>query len=271
MKNIFVTYNSSDAKAEDIMMSLSELGEGESARLSTPFDVQYIFPRDARESAFERIKRASLVIAILGDQAANVLLDLGYALGMGKAVILVADSNSDLPFDLNEIQYVDYRRPKGEILEQIVVAVEKLAITIEPDFPLELKTMLALRLDQPERFERIPASIFEAAVTNEFGRRGHMVESINSKEAYGYDFRLRRSTGDILVEVKKNSINSKVSIGAVQQLLGGVFAYDATRGILICTSDFTDSARGFAERHPDKLLLWTTHDLEQFVHGQLSI
>jgi restriction endonuclease Mrr len=54
-------------------------------------------------------------------------------------------------------------------------------------------------------------------------------------------------------------------------LLGAVFAYEAAKGLLICTSDFTDSARGFAERHSDKILLWTTGDLEQFAKGQLSV
>jgi hypothetical protein len=271
MKKIFVSYSNIDSKAEDIMMSLSELGEREDNPLSSPFDVDFIFPPIAPESAFDHIKRASLVVAILGEQRTNVLLELGYALGIGKPVILVADFKSALPFDIHEIPSVEYRRPTGEILERILEALRKLSIAKEPDFPLQLEAILALRVDLPERFERLPGYVFETAVNNAFAQRGHMVESVDSAQAYGYDFRLRRSVGDVLVEVKKNSINSKVSIAAVQQLLGAVFAYEAAKGLLICTSDFTDSARGFAERHSDKILLWTTGDLEQFANGQLSV
>jgi hypothetical protein len=273
MKHIFFSHSSSDSKAREIAVALRASCERMGFSLDTPFTTPSLFGADVVGSTFEQIKQATLVVAAIGDQRTNVLLDLGYALGMGKAVILIADVSSHLPLDLNGLQAIDYRSATDEIVKGVLRTIEKLTEVrvSEADFPFGLEGMLRLRSEYPERFERIPYLEFERAVKNAFARQGFVVEEVNPAIDYGFDFRIKREQDEILVEVKKNSLNSKVSIAAVQQLLGAVHAYEVPKALLICASDFTDSARGFAVRHARELSLWTASELEQFVKGQLPV
>ena len=210
---------------------------------------------------------------MISERSSSVLLELGYALGMGKAVILVADLNMSLPFDLSLIQAVDSRSPAEEIAVKLVRSIEKLKADDrlkEAELPHELRDMLRLQTEYPEKFEQITVFEFESAVRNAFQQQGYRVQDVNPED-FGFDFRVTRGGEAALVEVKKNSPNGKVSIAAVQQLLGAVHAYEAPRAVLICTSDFTDSARGFASRYAAELVLWTVTDLIKFLDGKKTI
>src|ERR1043165_6384125 len=100
MKHIFLTHEHHDSRAKEIALALRSSCRRVGFHLSTPFDAPSLFTPDLPGSTFEHIKNASLVVAILAERSVNVLLELGYALGMAKPVILVTDVRSDLPLDL---------------------------------------------------------------------------------------------------------------------------------------------------------------------------
>jgi ubiquinone/menaquinone biosynthesis C-methylase UbiE len=60
-----------------------------------------------------------------------------------------------------------------------------------------------------------------------------------------------------------------VGRASVQQLLGAAHAYEDSVALLICTSDFTDSARDFATRQSPRIRLWTLQELERFAERRL--
>ena len=270
MKRVFLSHSSSDPKAEDIARALQAAGFGIATPFTTPFDAG----KDVATSLFEQLKQASVVVAVLGEQKANVLLELGYALGMAKPVILIANPNSNLPFDLAGIETIDYKAPTREIVLKILRSIERLQRENrleEAEFPRNLREMLHVRMEFPERFERIPYWAFERAVRDAFHAAGYETEQADLTSDYGFDFKVKRRDGDLLVEIKKLSPNGRASIAAVQQLLGALHAYEAPRALLICTSDFTDSARGFAKRHARELSLWTGTELNRFAEGELPL
>jgi HJR/Mrr/RecB family endonuclease len=274
MKTIFLSHGLNDQKAREISWALREKCERLGFQLVQPSEMSLEIGSDIITSIFERIKKASLVIAVMSERSSYVLLELGYALGMGKAVILVADLNTSLPFDLSLIQAVDSRSHSEDIAMKLVRAIEKLQSEDrlnETDLPYDLTDMLRLRTEYPEKFEQISGLSFERAVRNAFQRRGYHAHDINPSEDFGFDFRVFKDSKSALVEVKKNSPNGKVSIAPVQQLLGAVHAYDTRKALLICTSNFTDSARGFASRYASELTLWTLADLEKFTVGEIDI
>ncbi len=53
---------------------------------------------------FKSLHYSSLVIVDLTGLRANCMIELGYALGMGKKTIIIANENTDLPWDVDSIQ-----------------------------------------------------------------------------------------------------------------------------------------------------------------------
>lgn len=266
MKAIFLSHNYSDQKAREIAWSLRKIGErADSFSLITASEM--LPGREIGVSLFEQIKKASLVIAVLNETSSSALLELGYALGTGKVVLLVADMRSNLPPDLSSIQAIDYSLPVDEIAVRLSTAIEKLERNDRlrrPELPKNLDEMLRLQIEYPEKFEQISAYDFERAVRNAFLERGYEIQDADPSQDFGFDFRSTKGGQTTLVEVKKYSSNGKVSIDVVQQLLGAIHAYDVSKALLICTSDFTDSARGFASRYANELELWTAEELARF-------
>lgn len=273
MKAIFLSHSFADQKAREIAWALRTKCERAGFPLLNASELPFMPGTDVVASIFEQIKKASLVIAVLNERSSNVLLELGYAMGMGKAVILVADLNNALPSDLTLVPAIDYRMPAEDISVKLIKSIERLDSEDrlkETDLPHELAEMLQLRADYPEKFEQIPYEEFERAVRTAFAQRGYQVQDVDPSQDFGFDFRIIKEGRVSLVEVKKNSPNGKVSIAAVQQLLGAVHAYDVPKALLICTSDFTDSARGFANRYAAELSLWTVDDLKKFLEMKPS-
>jgi hypothetical protein len=54
------------------------------------------------------LKGAAFCIADLTGDNPNVMWEVGYAMGMGKAVITITQSISDLPFDLKDVRTIKY-------------------------------------------------------------------------------------------------------------------------------------------------------------------
>lgn len=54
------------------------------------------------------IARARIVICDLSNRNSNVFYEAGIAHALGKEVILIAQSDGDVPFDLRHLRYVKY-------------------------------------------------------------------------------------------------------------------------------------------------------------------
>jgi len=267
MKTIFCSCDPFDRKARDIAEGI-RLNSHYFGWAFIPYSPQSV--PSISESIFEHIKQASLVLAIFGERSPNVLLELGYALGLGKQVIIVADLTSGLPFDLAAIQAVDYRMPVEDIWTKVLKFLEKSpAEGRASDVPPDLRSMLQLKVAFPERFDQLTYEAFENALKRAFAEKGYEVEIADLESDYGYDFTIKRARETALVQIKKNSLNGKVSIAAVQQLLGAIHASEVPKALLITTSEFTDAARGYASRHSSELVLWTAQDLVKFLNDQI--
>jgi hypothetical protein len=270
MKTILFAFSCDDHKAREVLSSVrvTLANQGYEALSTTelrPGD-------DWSKSSTEMIKRASAVIAFVNERGSNVLFEIGYAIGLGKNVLLVSDM-SDLPSDLRTVSAVDARCSPTEIAFEIVRQVSRFEAHgwhMEAKLPDSLQEMLEARSSRPEVFELVSRLHFERAIAQEFTKQGFEVEVAQGAE-FGYDFRLRDNRGrSMLVEVKKLNPNSKASISTVQQLLGAVHAYEDSSALLICTSEFTNSARDFASRQSERIVLWSLDELRRFVSREIS-
>jgi len=91
-------------------------------------------PKRIMENIWEQICRARVVIAELTERNANVFYEAGIAHTIGKDVILITQSNDDVPSDLRDIRYIVYDyTPRG--CEQLEETLKATLSTIIPPVP----------------------------------------------------------------------------------------------------------------------------------------
>lgn len=76
------------------------------------------------------IERADIVVCDLTDRNANVFYELGIAHTLGKQVVMITQSENDVPFDVRHLRYVKYY-PNNEGLQSLSEALVGRFLTIE--------------------------------------------------------------------------------------------------------------------------------------------
>ena len=271
MKTIYFTSASLDEKAHDVILSIQP--KLESLGWTTLNPSSDFVGSNWLDQQSEMLKNASVVIAFLTERRMNTIFEIGVAYGLGKKIILVADF-PNIPSDLRMVQAIDARAGLSEITLEILRQISQLEMSgwnPKSELPQDLRSMLNLRINRPEAFELISSQAFEQAVYNEFANKGFSMELAETLRESGYDMRAKDfSHSTLIIEVKKLNPNSKISIAAIQKLLGVIHAYEANAGLLIFTSSLTNSAREFALRYTSKIILWSMEDLTRFANISLS-
>ncbi len=138
---------------------------------------------------------------------------------------------------------------KHEEAERISAAFqttsEKLLERRGAEVEAELKREQQERLTTLENLQALGGHRFEELVTRLFIKMGYSAHKTRGSADGGIDIVAERGGEKILVQCK----NYKQAIGpsAVRDLYGVVTSWKADKGILICTSTFSESARVFAE------------------------
>ena len=65
-------------------------------------------PGQVMEQIWEQMNRAGLIIVDLTDKNPNVFYELGIVHTLGKPVILMTQSEDDVPFDLRHLRFIEY-------------------------------------------------------------------------------------------------------------------------------------------------------------------
>jgi hypothetical protein len=213
----------------------------------------------------ENIRKCGFVLGVIIGNDSNVYFEIGFAMGARKPVLLVSSPTVILPFDLRSVNCIMADTLSEETVSRIVEHLksqrfdEGMAYTVGRSF----KDVLKLYRDDPREFEAIDSEEFDRCIKEWFAFKGmQVVENAGAKDA-GFDLGVNGYEGHrtTLVEVRKQSGSSKVSVVQVRALLGVVYAESADHGIFISASDFTKSAYEFAERCEPKIELWTVDRL----------
>ncbi|WP_417851264.1 restriction endonuclease [Thalassoglobus sp.] len=225
------------------------------------------FGSDLQASILSAIKRSDAVIAHAGfrDSNANVLLEIGYAVGAGTPVILVSDGPSEIPSEIASLPVFFSRKLGSHVYDEIVEYVKRLS----PRKPRGEATFdnarehLAAAAEDTALLEQISPQQFEELVAQSFVEMGFDAELLTGINDAGIDIRLKIPGADaVAVEVKKFTSQGRLGIGEVQRLVGACFVAGARCAILLTTGGFTRSAFEFAENAPMSLHLIT---LDEFL------
>jgi hypothetical protein len=195
----------------------------------------------------QMIHSADALVAIISGNPPNVLFELGIATGAGKPTLIASSRSEALPFELSNVPFVLLTGVVTEDAWNVSERVRKLVVVpkpkeVSPEFSSAEKALRSA-LEHPSMLAAMSHGAFEELVAKLFVEREFKFQGPKDKQLLAADFELELSSGrHALVEVKKLSAQSQVSIRAVHQLASAVSVSRAECGLLISTTTFTPAA-----------------------------
>lgn len=213
------------------------------------------------------ISQADIFIAVIKDESPLVFYELGYATALGKKVLIISESEYDLPLSLQKYNYIRFDSGISNSIYSVINFLQNTRIeesSINQSIT-SFKELIINVKENPQVIDRVSGPDFEKLIFTYFKDTGVNISKSNSSKDYGYDFILSNWEGftKTVVEVKKYNKNSKVSVNTIQQIIGAMNMYEADHGIIITTSEFTASAREFASSMKRKIELWDINYLTE--------
>ncbi len=260
MKSVFISHSRSDT---DMVNLVAEMLNREGIEVSR---ADYLSQgSDWQAEIQSAIRRCGILIAFIDELTPNVMLELGYALGAAKQVLLVGGPDARIPFDVASLPVIRLDRYDNRSLFAIMDKIRSAAhveATPVQEFDVA-RDHLEHMLHDSSYLEQVAPQEFESSVRTFLQELELDAEQMPMAHDGGYDILVRdpHARLHILVEVKKYTQNSKVGVAVVRQLLGATMVQRASGAILVTSSDFSASARSFAERSPVPILLMTLAEL----------
>tara|TARA_R110001592_G_C12923714_1_gene728777 strand:- start:4 stop:837 length:834 start_codon:yes stop_codon:yes gene_type:complete len=264
MKKIYLS--SSDKHIDDFFsFHLKEELQIIGFEVINPSRNEYIHSQEINQTHDFLINKCDLFISILKSNYPWQMFELGYAIASGKKVLIVADTDTDLPYNLKNYQFIRTDLESSHSVYSIIRYLEKIQFE-ESHEERNIETLEEftdlLRVDSTA-IDKISGSEFELLIANFFKSKGYGVQLAETSSYYGFDLMIDNFEGHrkTIIEIKKYNRNSKVSINTIHQVFGTMSICEADYAIVITTSDFTSSAKNFATSISDKIELWNYETL----------
>jgi len=202
-----------------------------------------------------RLRAADLVCAIVTGSNPNVFYEMGMAAGAGRPLLIAAPADELLPVNLASVPLV--RLTGEDVYDAQEIArragsIERVSTPEIGKYPTAEATLIAAN-QNPSILESLAPLEFEGLIRNLFKERGFDVVSDLQPRNCGWDFEVRLPKGGehLLVEVKKYSSQSRVSVESVRRLVEAVFSRShPTKGLLVTSSNFTAAAMALSSSGP---------------------
>jgi restriction endonuclease Mrr len=135
--------------------------------------------------------------------------------------------------------------------------------------PEQVREWKYIEVDLENNFQKLSPRQFEKAIQDLFVKMNYEVTLTNYIGDYGADLIVKKDSEILVVQCKKYMEKHKVGAPEVQRTLGSMYRYNASKAILVTTSDFTNKARIQAREAP--IELWNNRILrEQFMKAYLT-
>ncbi len=133
------------------------------------------------EDMWTQIQEAKVLLAILTGQNANVFYELGLAHAIGKPIVMVSETMSDVPFDLQALRTLTYDKDdpeyglklRGAITKAIVETIDDPVQSVPPAFRKIVQsqapeqTAVLARLDELEGMLRVQTATTRRTPSND--------------------------------------------------------------------------------------------------------
>lgn len=217
------------------------------------------------EEILSAIKRCDVFVALLGKPHSNVMFELGYALGGGKAVLLIRGSGGEIPVEVASFPVLMMDRLDSRSTAEVVARIKQTSVKSKPVAPTfnTAHEMLHRMCDDESYLDEVEPRAFEECVATILQEKGFRAEHLASRNDRGFDVEVHDFLPNVtaVVEVKKQNRNSRLSVTEVQRIVGAAVLARAQHAILITSGGFTASARFFAVESPIRVTLLTIDEL----------
>lgn len=257
MNSIFISYSFSDAFAGKLMAAIKDL-------LSDNF-VLLDYSQESwgqNVGILEFVKKCDYFICVFDSNNPNVMLELGYAMGKNKNIILIAEHN-DIPYDLKNFEYIK----KGDNINEIVMELNKRIYLSHPALKERIcysdyKENIMRAIEDKEFLDSMNYRDFEKIIYEYLKAQNIPVIYQGQARDTGYDFQIPER--NCVVEVKKYNRNGKISLSVIRAFIGTMIENDADKGIIISSTEFTKSAINFVQNLEQHIVLLSLQDLIKF-------
>ena len=216
---------------------------------------------DYQADVLGAIKRCDVFVAVISGLRPNIMLELGYALGCGKTIVLLRAPDGVIPHDFKTFTTFDINVFDSDSIAQIVqwVIDQGKPVNREDILRGTPNEVLCRLLENLDRLDEVSPSEFESLIEAWFSSIGVGVVPVQNAPDKGFDYLLfgLDDWPTVAIEVRKRNRNSLISFNEVHRLVGAAVAADASCAILITSGQFTHSAVSVANRAPIKTVLLT--------------
>lgn len=260
MRSIFISYSRSDAEKARLVAD-TLLTEG----LSVSRPDKLVPGSDWQAEILSAIRQCSVFVALIDEPTPNVMLELGYALGVSKPVLLIGSPEAQIPLDVASLPMARLDQSDIGSLFAIVEQLRNKSSANAAPKPelLGVRDQLKRMLEDADYLEQVSWREFESLVLAFLRELGFDAVQMPATHDGGYDILAKdpQTSFKAMVEVKKYTKSSMLGVSIVHQLLGALSISDASCAILVNTSGFSESARSMAKKAPRRIILLTLEDL----------
>jgi len=220
---------------------------------------------DVLSGVISAIQSADVLVAVVGSDRPNVFFEIGVAVGARKGVLLVSENVEVVPSDLRLFPCVSRSGNPWIDASEVTRRVANLksphskAVRSYGSVLSKLRTFIS----DPDYFDSLTPVTFEKLVMDWFLERGLCKKEEKTRPDAPFDFIVEwpNESKPIVVQVKKLSRQSRVSINHVRELQVSAVSVGANLAFLISSSGFTSSAMAFADSCIPKCRLLTVEGL----------
>lgn len=216
---------------------------------------QLFAPGDLLSLISSALRSADVVVAVISGSNPDVFYELGLATGAGVPTLIAATTGEALPADLASVPYVQLTGDLSRDAQAVARRVKDMeGLSLPKPRPFaSAEAALSAASQDASVLEALAPSEFEKLVGDLFQERGFEMLARPQAADSGADFVLRSPEDGqvIVVEVKKLSKQSRVSVESVRRLLGAVSTIaDAAIGVLVSPAGFTGAALALGATGP---------------------
>lgn len=268
MNSIFVSYSNNDILAKNIVATLDD-SLLESGIVLYPDSFIWEYKENIRQHLIDSINKSNYFICFFDRSNPNIMFELGYALGKNKNIILIGDYG-DIPYDLKDFSYIRRSDNTNEILMELNERLYSATFPNKEDICYnEYRVNIQRVIEEQDFLDKLSYQDFERIIYEYLTAQNLDIENPSLNRDGGYDFLIQDL--NCLVEVKKYSKNSKIPLSVIRTMLGAMVEMNADKGIIISSSEFTNSAINFIKDLKLKIVLLTLQDLLKIEGDFLSI
>jgi len=228
-----------------------------------------------QEQTHKMIDECPLMVAFLTDPYSNVFLELGYALGRDKRLLLFIKPNMQIPPFLYDINYISTSMDIESLLPILLMSLRKLShdksFYLDQSFHLKSADLKNTHLKNISwHYSHKNENQLKSIIAKWYRKKGFNIEDLALSKDKGFDLlvfnpKLKRT---IFIEIKTRSPNSKVNIDDIVKHYERLNCEGGDFGEIYSTSGFTESAISISKELDGKIILKTLKDIEKM---ELSI